>query len=263
MTSQSLSSQRSWVDHPVYVAGVSVAGTIAICIALYKEVLLPAQMAASDYKVSELERQLKDVNGQKLIAEKHIESNKFSYLAEKARLSSDLASIKVELEKTNLELSRLKLGNLFFEGGIYPSSFDKVKVGQSVSAVEKKFEGFSIKKEDGFVTVEVAHPFFGSVVYYYLDDASQTIYQIMYMSKYGADSSVGSDYLQVQLEQAFGEPLKMAEDKFFWKVQSEFNIFKDDENSFVISTGNNRPGGWDRVIDRYWKSIAAQKEASK
>lgn len=252
----------SWVDHPVYVAGVSVAGTIAICIALYKEVLLPAQMAASDYKVGELERQLKDVSAQKLIIEQVAEKTKDSSLSEKRQLSGELASVKAILEKTNLEFSSFKLGNLFFEGGVYPSSFDKVKIGQSISIVEKVFAGSLIKKEDGFVTVDVDHPFFGNVVYYYSDDAPQNIYQIMYMSRYGFGKVVGANYLQVQLEKAFGEPIKMAEDKFYWKIKGGFNIFKDDE-SFLITTGDNRPGGWERVIERYWKSITAQKETTK
>lgn len=169
-------ANRSWVDHPVYVAGVSVAGTIAICIALYKEILLPAQMAASDYKVSELERQLKDVKAQKLITEQAAEKDISSNSSEKKQLSGELASVRAMLEKTKLELSNFKLGNLFFEGGIYPSSFDKVKIGQPISIVEKVFAGALIKKEDGFVTVDVDHPFFGNVVYYYSDEAPQNIY---------------------------------------------------------------------------------------
>ena len=47
----STSDKRGWVEHPVYVAGLSVAGTIAICIMVYKEVLLPAQMATSEFKI--------------------------------------------------------------------------------------------------------------------------------------------------------------------------------------------------------------------
>ena len=48
MADDSTSGKRGWAEHPVYVAGISVAGTIAICIAAYKEVLLPAQMARSE-----------------------------------------------------------------------------------------------------------------------------------------------------------------------------------------------------------------------
>ena len=262
MANESSSPQRSWAEHPVYVAGVSVAGTIAICIALYKEVLLPAQMAASDYKVSELERQLKDANAQRLIIEQVAQKTKNSNLSEKKQLSSELGLVKAELEKTKLEFSNFKLGNLFFEGGVYPSSFDKVKVGQPISVVEKVYKGLHVKKEDGFITVNVDHPFFGSVVYYYLDDAPQNIYQIMYMARYGAELAVGGNYLQGQLEKAFGGPVKMSEDKFYWKASGGFNIFKDDD-TFLITTGNNRPGGWDRLIERYWKSIDAQKETTK
>jgi hypothetical protein len=252
----------SWVDHPVYVAGVSVAGTIAICIALYKEVLLPAQMAASDYKVSELERQLKDVKAQKLIAEQVAEKNIVTSSSEKRQLSDELKSVKAMLEKTKLEFSSFKLGNLFFEGGVYPSSFDKVKIGQPISIVEKVFAGTLIKKEDGFVNLDVDHPVFGSVVYYYSDEAPQNIYQVMYMTRSGFGESVEANYLQAQLAKAFGEPIQIAEDKFYWKVKGKFNIFKDDD-SFLITTGDNLPGGWDRIVRKYWKSIDVQKETTK
>lgn len=262
MANENPQSQRGWAEHPVYVAGVSVAGTIAICIALYKEVLLPAQMAASDYKVSELERQLKDANAQRLIIEQVAEKAKDSNFSEKKQLSSELVSVKAALERTKLEFSNFKLGNLFFEGGVYPSSFDKIKVGQPIGMVWKVYEGVNIKKEDEFVTVSVDHPFFGHVVYYYSDDAPQNIYQIMYMSRYGADAATGEGYLQAQLEKTFGTPIKMADDKFYWKVSGGINIFKDDD-SLLITTGDNRPGGWDRIIQRYWKSVAAQKETTK
>lgn len=184
-------------------------------------------------------------------------------MSEKTQLSSELASVRAMLEKTKLEFSSFKLGNLFFEGGVYPASFDKVKIGQPISIVEKVFAETPQKKEDGFITLDVEHPFFRNVVYYYSDEAPQNIYQIMYMTRYASGKGVDENYLQVQLEKAFGEPIKMAEDKFYWKAKGGFNVFKDGDDSFLITTGDNLPGGWDRVVRKYWKSIDAQKETTK
>lgn len=260
MSTESTPSQRSWSDHPVYVAGASVAGTILICIALYKEVLIPAQMATSDYKINDLDRQLKDAVAQKLVVEQMAEKTRASSNYEKELLTKKLASVKEVLEKKEVELATFKLRNLFIEGGIYPFAFDRVKIGQSINLVEKVYEGFPIRKEDGYFTVELNHPFFGSVVYYYYDDGDPAIYQIMFTSRFDIRSStVAPDYLQTQLEQAFGEPVEIAEKKYIWKGREGVNIFKSDEESFLITGGDNVPGGWDRVIEKYWKSINVQK----
>lgn len=249
----SSSDKRGWVEHPVYVAGLSVAGTIAICIMVYKEVLLPAQMAASDFKIEELERQLRDVKLERL---------ELARAAEKA--NAELTLEKESLVKVKQDLASFKIGSLFFDGGVYPATFDGVKVGQLVEKVDKVFQGLPIEKDqDGYVTVKVDHPFFDRIVFYYHDELPHAIYQIMYSSPYDIGEKVGSEYLHAQLERNFGEPIKVAEDKYIWRVDGKFNIFKGSDRSFIISTGSNYPGSWDRALFRYMKSVTAEEEMVK
>lgn len=149
MGSESTSAQRGWADHPVYVAGISVAGTIAICIALYKEVLLPAHMATAEYKITELARQLENAQSENLEAAKLSERSKSSDALEIKRLSSELAVANETLGKLNQEFSKFKLGNLFSQGDTYPAMFDRVKVGQKIEVVDKVFQGGVIEKMTG------------------------------------------------------------------------------------------------------------------
>ena len=250
---ESTSDKRGWVEHPVYVAGLSVAGTIAICIMVYKEVLLPAQMATSEFKIEELERQLRDVKLERL---------ELARASEKA--NAELALEKDMLVKVKQDLASFKIGSLFFGGGVYPATFDGVKVGQLVEKVDKVFQGLPIEKDqDGFVTVKVDHPFFDSIVFYYRDELPHAIYQIMYSSSYDIGEKVGSEYLHVQLERNFGEPIKVAKDKYIWRVGGKFNIFKSSDRGFIISTGNNYPGGWDRALLRYMQSATVEEEMVK
>ena len=220
----STSDKRGWVEHPVYIAGIAVAGTIAICIMVYKEVLLPAQMATSEFRISELDRQLRDVKSENVELGRAAEKAKSSEALDVKKLSDELLVVNKELAKVNQEFARFKLGNLFFEGGVYPATFEGVKVGQPIEVVDKVFQISAIEKDDGYVTVKVDHPFFNRVVFYYDDDLPHNIYQIMYMASYNVDEKVGSGYLQSQLENNFGEPIKVAEDRYFWRITGGFNM---------------------------------------
>lgn len=147
MADDSTSGKRGWAEHPVYVAGISVAGTIAICIAAYKEVLLPAQMARSEFEILQLNRDLESLRSESAKIVTVAEKEKSTDASEIKRLSTELGLVKETLKEKNAEFAGFKLGNIFFESGVYPASLDGVKVGQSVEAVEKKFEGLSIEKK--------------------------------------------------------------------------------------------------------------------
>lgn len=262
MGGSNASQQRGWSEHPVYVAGLSVVGTIAICITLYKEVLLPAQMATSEFKIAELNRQLQNSESENLKIKLAATKSKESDMSEIKRLSDELAVVKKTLEQVSLEFEGFKVGSLFFEGGVYPSAFDRVKVGQSVELVDKVFEGSSIEKEDAYVTVKVNHPFFDHITFYHSEEAPHLIYQIMYSAPYGVERKVGVGYLQSQLESAFGKALKIAEKHYLWKANDKVNVFKHDDQSFIVSDNTSVPGGWDRVIYKFYESTA-KKEMSE
>ncbi|NNB16042.1 hypothetical protein [Pseudomonas fragi] len=262
MTDDSTPGKRGWAEHPVYIAGISVAGTLAICIAAYKEVLLPAQMARSEFEILALNQNLEVLKANSAKAAQTAEKSKSNDTVEIKKLSSELELIKDELKKLNIEFAGFKLGNIFFESGAYPASLDGVKVGQPAEFIEKKFKGLPTEKKDGYTTVKVNHPLFDSVVFYYSDEAPFLIYQIMYSVSYTAEAEVGSGYLHSQLERNFGEPVKIADDMFFWAVKDGVTMFKDSAG-FIVSEGNSYPGGWDRALRRYLESPSAKKNNSK
>lgn len=263
MGSESTSAQRGWADHPVYVAGISVAGTIAICIALYKEVLLPAHLATAEFKITELTRQSESNKTERLEAVSSAEKTKSSDAIEIKRLSSELTAVKEALGKVTQEFSNFKLGNLFSGGEVYPLLFEKVKIGQKIEIVDKVFQEGAIEKNDGHITVKVDHPFFDKIVFYYFDEAPHLIYQIMYSAPYDVERKVGPDYLQDQLERNFGEPLVVAEGKYIWNSRKKSIVYKDDNYSLIISGESTIPGGWERVMYKYWQSVSEKKELEK
>lgn len=131
-----------------------------------------------------------------------------------------------------------------------------------MEAIEREFKGLPTEKKDGYTTVEVNHPLFDSVVFYHSDEAPFLIYQIMYYVSYAAEAKVGSGYLYSQLERNFGEPVKIADDMFFWAAKDGVSIFKDSVG-FKVSNGDSYPGGWEGALRRYLKSSSAKKNNSE
>ncbi|WP_152031585.1 hypothetical protein [Pseudomonas putida] len=264
MEGSSNREKRGFSDHPVYVAGVAVAGTIALSVAVYKEVILPAQLATSEFKISELSRQLaRETKQRELLID--------SSAKEKAELSStlnaasgELQATKTKLDIVSRELEVAKLGALFVEGLSYPTAFDKVKVGQSISEVKKVYLASQIEEDEDqdFVSVKVEHPFFHSVVYYNNYSDSSNISHILYMAPYNIESKVPSGYLQDSLRRAFGEPVEMEKDKYVWRLKNGLYIFKDDDRSVIVAAGGVLPGNWRRVIERFAKKIEEEKVTS-
>jgi hypothetical protein len=258
------SERRGFSDHPVYVAGVAVAGTIALSIGVYKEVVLPAQLAASEFKISELSRQLtQETEKRELLIN--------SSAKEKAELSSalnaasgELQATKTKLDAVNRELEAAKLGALFVEGLSNPVAFDRVKVGQSISEVKKAYPSSQIEEDEdeSFVSVKVDHPFFYNITYYYNYSNSHNISHILYMAPYNIEDKVPAGYLQDSLRRAFGEPVEMEDGKYVWRLKNELFIFKDAGNSFVVAANGVVPGSWGRVIERFAKKVKEERVTS-
>lgn len=259
MEGSSNRERRGFSDHPVYVAGVAVAGTIALSVAVYKEVILPAQLAASEFKISELSRQLAQETKRREILIDSSAKEKAELNSALNTASGELQATKTKLDIVNRELEAAKLGALFIEGLSYPTAFDKVKVGQSISEVNKIYLASQVEEnqDNGFVSVRVEHPFFHNVVYYYGD--SRNISHILYMAPYGIENKVPLGYLQDSLRRAFGEPVEMEKDKYVWPLKSGLFIFKDDDRSVIVAADRVVPVSWERVIERFAKKMKEEK----
>lgn len=257
MEDSSSRERRGFSDHPVYVAGVAVAGTIALSIAVYKEVVLPAQLAASEFKISELSRQLAQEAKQRELLIVSSAKEKAELNSALNTTSSELQAAKTKLDIVSRELEAAKLGALFVEGLSYPVAFDKVKVGQPISEVKKVYLASQIEENEDrdFIAVKVEHPFFYSVVYYNGYSDTGNISHILYMAPYNIKSKVPSGYLQDSLRRAFGEPVEMEKNKYVWPLKNGLSIFKSDDESVIVAADGVVPGNWERVIERFAKKM--------
>ncbi|WP_455887042.1 hypothetical protein [Pseudomonas rustica] len=257
MEEKSNRDRRGFSEHPVYVAGVAVAGTIALSVAVYKEVILPAHLAASEFKISELSRQLAQETKRRELLIGRSAKEKAELSSALSASSSELQSTKTKLDIVSRELEAAKLGALFVEGLSYPIAFDKVKVGQPISEVKKAYLASQIEEDEDsdFVSVGVEHPFFYSLVYYNGYSDSSNISHILYMAPYNIESKVPAGYLQDALRRAFGVPVEMEKDKYVWRLKNGLVIFKNDDRSFIVAANGVVPGNWERVIERFAKKM--------
>lgn len=256
MEESSKSEKRGFSDHPVYVAGVAVAGTIALSIAVYKEVVLPAQLAASEFKISELSSQLSQEIQRREVLISSSAKEKAELNSELISSSRELQATKTKLDSVSRELEAAKLGALFVEGLSYPTAYGKVRVGQSIREVKKAYPASQVQEGEDrpYLSVRVDHPFFHDITYYYDEEGGDTITHILFMAPYDIESKMPSGYLQDSLYQAFGEPVEMEEGKYVWRRNNLF-IFKDDDSSFVVAGDGVVPGSWERVISRFAKRM--------
>ncbi|MGN5537818.1 hypothetical protein [Alcaligenes sp. Lyrl_28] len=240
---------KSWHEHPVYVAAVAVAGTIGLSVLLYKEVLLPAQMAARDFKIEELRRGIDLLTNQKFDLEQQLRQAGTLNSATTKKFEEKLNQVNSELIKTTTTLNEYKIGNLFFNGSPYPIEFGKVKVGQSIHLVSQKYPDAQLEKMDGYWSAKVEHPYFSNVAFYFFEKDDNPIYQIRYSARYSTD--VGPDFLQNHIELILGDPLAVSERHFIWSAQQNLAIYKDEDHAFVLGKQGQPPGGWERPLIRF------------
>jgi len=104
----------------VYIAGGTVVALLTILIPIYKEVLLPNQLASANFEIEELRHQLKVRSSElekakasikkekELSKKKDIENNE---ALQKLKIKSE--QTEADLKKANAEISEIKMGNLF------------------------------------------------------------------------------------------------------------------------------------------------------
>lgn len=243
------SPSKSWHEHPVYVAAVAVAGTIGLSILLYKEVLLPAQMAARDFQIEELRRINDSLSNQKFDLEQKIRDFEVTQNSIRKNLEEALTQVRGDLTKKTTELNEYKKGSLFLNGSPYPVGLDEIKIGQSIHTISQKYPDEKTKKQDGYWSVDIDHPYFKDITFYFWEEADYPIYQISYSAGYLTD--VGPEFLQTQIERTLGMPLKIADDHFIWHTRQNLAVYKGDDHYFILGEQGQPPGGWERHIIRF------------
>lgn len=251
-----------WKENPLYAAAITAAGLLAILIPVYTEILLPTQMASAQFKIEELQKKISDISGElsnaklNLVKEKEkLEVKKIEISKTTKKLNTEIKANEAHIEKLQLEIEKLKLGNIFAEGSSYPYTLDAVKIGQDIENVQLAFEDAEIVKSEyyDYWSGTTNHPFFKSVVFYF-NEKNKKIYQISYNADYLTSSNlIKEEFLQRNLVSRFGEPLTVLPKHYIWKSDSNLNIFKDTDHSFILAGEGVIPGGWNVPITKFYE----------
>ena len=264
-----MAHDQTFSRNSVYVAGGTVVALLTILIPIYKEVLLPNQLASANFEIEELRRQLKARSSELEEAKANIEKEKelsqkkdIEKKEELHELKAKSEQIEADLKKANAEILEIKMGNLFIEGSSYPATLDDIKVGQNIEIVESLFPNEEIEKSEynDYWNVEIEHPFFKRITFYF-DNRTSLIYQILYSADFiRTEESASEKFLQKHLEKRFGTPIKISEKHFMWKANERLTIFKDDDYSLIISATGVIPGSWIAPLTKFKeKSMKEEK----
>lgn len=248
--------QKSWLAHPVPVSMIAIAATAAMAIGLYKEVLLPARLAACQFRIEELQRQLGDISRQKALLDETAASARQAQSAAKAQWTEELAQLRAKLSesqesarKIKAELDERILGNLFISDSPYPIGLDKLHLGEKIAALESAYPDARAQTGDGWTTIKVVHPYFSDITFYHDDHDGNEIYQISFSVKY--DNRTSPAHLQEQLERAFGKPTEIAPDSHTWSAPRSTVIYKDSNYRFLVSQTGVVPTSWVQKMRRH------------
>jgi outer membrane murein-binding lipoprotein Lpp len=159
--SKQITHAKAWLEHPLYVGAVAVAGTLLLCIPLYKEVLLPAQTASLQYQTEELERSLTQA-----------ETTAKAAKDRENRLAGEMETQAQTISRLSTGLNELKTGSLFLDGSVYPIGYEKVRIDDSIDILTKHYPGATIaQKTEDYWSVKVEHPFFRHITYYFRESS--------------------------------------------------------------------------------------------
>lgn len=255
---------RSWIDHPLHAAAVTMVSTVTVLVLIYKEVLLPTQLATSTYRIESLEREVKAAQTERDSYIAALNKEKESHAVTDVALTREIAQVaekydalKADHKNLQTDYAQLQLGSLFSNGSPYPSAYKAIAVGDPIDKVQQLYGEKSIEKSDAYWATKIEHPYFGSATYYFTEEEKPSIYQILYMARY--DANVQPGFFQDQLTRAFGDPTTIADEHFFWGIPPTLSVFKSDRDAFIVARKDIIPGGWHRPIDRWNKTIAEQK----
>ena len=153
---------QNWKDHPVSIAALAVAGTIAVGVLLYKEVILPTHTLSLQNELSSAENRLARSSQENIRLNEELSS-----------LKQAIGKLKEENSFLEIKISKIEATNLLSTENPYPPGLDQVRIGDPFKKIKlvydkKEFPKVSvdIKPDKRFVVVNNAHSFFKGITYY-------------------------------------------------------------------------------------------------
>jgi len=210
-------------NHPLYLVGVAIVGSVSICILIFKEIVLPTMTIKLQNQVEKLSES--ENNLQKILL-----------------TTQDTLTLKLkELNSTKIKLEELETIHVFETNSPYPATLNKVKIGDLIDKLLEFFDEKNIQKTDTYWTVTSEHAVFPTITYYFDESViPHTISHIMFSLKghYFTDK----DFLQHKLESSFGEPTKLGKRKnyYVWYGQHH-NIYKISSGHYILMLSDQKP----------------------
>jgi len=193
-------------------------------------VVFPLLTAHLSSEITEL-RKVADVKGEEIGGlKKQIEGLDLKLTAEKAAFQ------KLENEKTKIaeEFRLATIENPFVLPNGYPKGVDTIRIGSTPTEVDAAFPGVRIdKKEVDYWSIEITHPIFSSVTYYFGAN-NRAITHILFYKKY--DGPVKDEDLLPLVKRYFGKPRISIAENHLWVtdgIQKE-RISVEDGRIFLI-----------------------------
>jgi hypothetical protein len=222
---------RNWKDHPLVAATLGVTGTIALAVVLVKEVILPTHTASLTNQIATLT------------------AEKTALLRGSAETDQIIRSQKQTLEGSEQKIAALeqqlheaRVNNLFESGNPYPIGLGGVRIGQKISEVSRVYAGKKIEEDDGYFALDVNHPVFSHLTYYF-NPRDKIITHILFHGQYY--SKLGDTFLQQKFVHAFGSPRTWAKPEYYsWTFANAITIYKSNPKNYVLMGGNFTPNRW-------------------
>lgn len=191
--------------HPLVVIALAVVGTFGFS---YQFVLpiMTAKLQNDVDKIPSYEKQIKEDNVK-------------------------IDELNNKLQQVESQLVIAQNANLFMYDDPYPIGLGKLRIGDSIDNMIMIYGEKDIEKKDGFWSVDNKHSKFTHVTYYFNDESpKKEITHILFRTD--VDFKMKNS-LQEILENKFGVPLHLKNDRFGWKVSNGL-IHKFEDFSFVL-----------------------------
>lgn len=220
-------------NHPLYLVGTTIVGSVSICILIFKEIVLPTMTIKLD---NQIEKLLESENNLK---------NTLSETKEKLNLKTNeynltLESLNKELISTKIKLEDLETTNLFENNSPYPTTLSQIKIGDSINKLFSFYNEKDITKKEGYWRVNSGHAIFSDITYYFDDESKeQPITHILF--QISREKFINPNFLQKKLENTFGTPKTYKAKEFYSWHGKYHNIFKDHKDSYILMNANHYP----------------------
>lgn len=236
-------SGSSWKDHPIVVASIAVATTVT----LMGSVVFPLLTAHYSSEVAEL---------RKILDAKREEIDVWKARFEK--IGKDREKEKVEFRKLEFEKEQIAgqfrlsiMENPFVLPSGYPKGLDAIRVNSTSNDIELVFQDKKIDKQPvTYWSIEVDHPIFSSVTYYFGNE-DWRVTHILFIMRY--DGSLKKGDVKTLATRYFGKPRVSVDGNHLWIVggvgeKERFAV--SDEGSLTI---------YDKSIVPNWLIAASVK----